>query len=121
MIADVTDKAIIQLLLLADLLQLPQDKVVFLVEGKMRMPAQLIWYITPALSYDKRFLPVTVKGLNFAVEHNGAVFLAGVVIDYNEKLLKDGNLYAPTTTEQGKPVWPKGFVFENQQQQHRLT
>jgi len=121
MIADVTDKAYLQLLLLADSFSIPQDKVVFKIEGKMRMPSQLIWFITPDTAYDKRYIPHQVKGLNFAVEHNGAIFLTGVVIDYDAKLLKDSKLYAPTTTEGGKPVWPKGFVFDHQTIQTILT
>lgn len=121
MIADVTDAALIQLLLLADSVQIPQDKVVFKVEGKMRQPVQLMWFITPDTSYDTRYVPTQVKGVNFAVEKNGAIFLTHAILDYDEKLLTDSRVYAPTTTQLDKPVWPKGFVFESQIHVNTLT
>lgn len=115
MIRDVTELAIVQLLLLADSCKIPQDKVIFKIEGKMRMPSQLIWFITPDTVADNRYIPVQVKGLNFAVEHNGGLFLTNAVIDYKEALLHDSHLYSPTTTHLlEKPVWPRGFVFRDQ-------
>lgn len=121
MIADVTDAALIQLLLLADSAQIPQDKVVFKIEGKMRQPIQLMWFITPDTSYDNRYISKQVKGVNFAVEHNSAIFLTNAIIDYDAKLLTDSNLYAPTWVQLDKPVWPKGFFFDKQIHQNTLT
>ena len=115
MIHDVTDKAVNQLMLLAQAYKIPQDKVIYKIEGKMRMPSQLLWFITPDTSADKRYIPVTVKGLNFAVENHGGLFLTHAVIDYKEELVHDSHLYSPTTTQiLEKPVWPKGFVFRDQ-------
>jgi hypothetical protein len=47
MLANITNEAQLQLLLLADAFQIPQDQVIFKIEGKMRMPARMIWYIDP--------------------------------------------------------------------------
>jgi len=121
MITDVTDEAIVQLHVLADQLQIPHDVVVFKIDAKMRLPSKLLWYVTADTSFDKRYVPVTVRGIRFAVEQKSAIYLVGVSIDYDEKLLTEYNLYAPVATEAGKPVWPRGFVFENQTLQNHYT
>ena len=122
MIADVTDTAVTQLLLLAAEVNISEDQVVFLIEGKFRNPAVMVWFITPAAEYDaKRYTPVTVKGLRFACENHGAIFLTRVSIDYDADLLKNNKVYAPTSTSLNKPVWPKGFIFDNQILQDSFT
>lgn len=121
MLANITNEAQLQLLLLADAFQIPQDQVVFKIEGKMRMPARMIWYMDPVTSYDSRFDLWEKDGFRFAVERTSSIFLVGVTIDYDVELLKDNKLYAPTDCNAGKPVWPRGFVFEDQKFQNTLT
>ena len=121
MIKDVTDEAVTQLLALAEEAGMDSDRVYFLIEGKLRNPPVLIWFITPALSYGAGFIPRDLKGLKFAVEEKGAIFLTNVVIDYKAGLLKSSKVYAPTNTQLDKPVWPKGFVFEDQILQNTYT
>lgn len=121
MIDDVTDAAVVQLLVLAEGLGFPQDRVVFKVEAKMRQPAQLVWYITPDSSYDDQFVPTEVKGIRFAVKKDGAIYLRDAVLNYDPRLLNKNNVYAPTAINEGRPTWPKGFVFENQTLEYLWT
>jgi hypothetical protein len=121
MFASVTASAQAQLLALAESYQIPTDQVVFKISAKMRMPSILIWFIEAATSYDDRYDLWTWEGFNFAVERVPSIFLVGVTIDYNKILLDDVRLFAPTKSNADKPVWPRGFVFEDQKYQNTLT
>ena len=81
----------------------------------------MIWYIDPVTSYDNRFDLWTVGEFKFAVERTSSIFLVGATLDYDASLLKSETLYAPTEANAGKPVWPRGFVFEDQKFQSTLT
>ncbi len=122
MIENVTDVAVYRLQLMAEAYKFQQDKVVFQIDAKMRYPCQLIWYITPVAIAPANYITKQMKGITFAVESKAALYLVGVEIDWHEKLLHDKDLYAPTTINQlGKPVWPRGYVFEHQKVQYIQT